>query len=477
MQKKTTLASAIGRFTDGLLACLGPGLKQHAWQSRVTRALFFTLALFALLIRQALLFLRTKDAPSTPEDNSTHSHPVAKSDVPSLLTFSRALRRLYGRHRSDAVPSLLTENEPASNPPLPIRESLFAPKKSRILVLKLDHLGDFLLAFPALSKLHARFPAADIDLLVGPWNEQLAKRLPFVSQVFTYTCLERSRRSKATAEDPELLSVLSHLPDYDYAIDLRTQPETRFILPLISARTKAGFTSFDTHLDNQINIVLPRDMESGYAKAPSNKEHQSLQMVRLVDALPASPSDYIDLPRIASSRKVPGSVAVFPTAGVNTRQWLEPNFSELVCQLCQRQEIQHVTVYLAGSSEENAYNFPPHPKLTFAAGLSLSDLIDSVSMQEICIANNSGGAHLASYCGATVVALFSGTETPEEWRPPFGPILLHTRDLPCSPCHLSEREHCPNNFECMADISVNDVLNSVLNAIKRAKSTHAGSLS
>ena len=456
---------------------MGPGLKQHAWQSHITRALFFALAVFALLIRQTLLLLRTKDVPSAPKNHSAPSRPVAKSDVPSLLTFSRALRRFYGHYRSDAVPSLVTENAPTSNTPLPIRESLFAPKKSRILVLKLDHLGDFLLAVPALSKLHARFPGAEIDLLVGPWNEHLARRLPFIHQVFTYACLARNRKAKATAEDPELLNMVNNLPEYDFAIDLRTQPETRFILPVIPARIRAGFQSFDTNLDSQINIVLPRIMESGFAKAPSNEEHQSLQMVRLVDALPASSADYIDLPSIAPSGKVPGSVAVFPTAGVNTRQWLESNFSELVCQLCQRQEVQHVTVYLATSSEESAYDFRTHPKLTFAAGLSLSTLIDSVATQEVCIANNSGGAHLASYCGATVVALFSGTETPEEWCPPFGPIFLHTRDLPCSPCHLSEREHCPNNFECMADISVNEVLHSVLTALKRAKSTHAGSLS
>jgi hypothetical protein len=45
--------------------------------------------------------------------------------------------------------------------------SLFRPRTLSIVILKLDHLGDFILAIPAITKLRSRYPQAQIDAVVG----------------------------------------------------------------------------------------------------------------------------------------------------------------------------------------------------------------------------------------------------------------------------------------------------------------------
>src|SRR5215471_9779636 len=47
----------------------------------------------------------------------------------------------------------------------------------RLLVLKLDHYGDFLIGLPALKKLRRAFPTDHITLVCGSWNVALAKEL------------------------------------------------------------------------------------------------------------------------------------------------------------------------------------------------------------------------------------------------------------------------------------------------------------
>ena len=46
----------------------------------------------------------------------------------------------------------------------------------KIVCLKLDHVGDLLIAAPALLLVRRSFPSAHITLLCGPWNAGLRSR-------------------------------------------------------------------------------------------------------------------------------------------------------------------------------------------------------------------------------------------------------------------------------------------------------------
>src|SRR5262245_59077427 len=55
----------------------------------------------------------------------------------------------------------------------------------RILLLRLERIGDLVMALPAIRDVRALAPAAQIDLVVGSWNERLAQAIPNVDRVET----------------------------------------------------------------------------------------------------------------------------------------------------------------------------------------------------------------------------------------------------------------------------------------------------
>ena len=160
-----------------------------------------------------------------------------------------------GRHDVAAVIERIPPPDWSLGPDLPARPApvdLFEPDRIRvdvqasapaehILALKLDHLGDFVLGIPALERLRAAFPAADITLVVGSWNEALARSLGIADHVLVFDAYPRN-----SLEEPVDVVGKTALFDalvtgrYDLAVDLRTDPETRFLLRNVDAALKAG---------------------------------------------------------------------------------------------------------------------------------------------------------------------------------------------------------------------------------------------
>ncbi len=178
-----------------------------------------------------------------------------------------------GRHEVAAVleriePPLWTLSERAA-PDRPEPDYAFAAlhtriearrttPSQRILLLKLDHLGDFIMGVPALEKARAAFPDAEITLVVGSWNEGMARDLGLFDHVLAFDGFPRN----SSEETDDVRGKVSEFEqrvtgDYDLAIDLRTDHDTRVLLQSARARIKAGLGS-KTQFDF-LDIFLPID--------------------------------------------------------------------------------------------------------------------------------------------------------------------------------------------------------------------------
>jgi hypothetical protein len=63
----------------------------------------------------------------------------------------------------------------------------------RVLVIKLDHLGDVITALPVFPALREAMPDAWIEVLVGPWARELMENEPSIDGVLTYESRRFSR--------------------------------------------------------------------------------------------------------------------------------------------------------------------------------------------------------------------------------------------------------------------------------------------
>lgn len=336
-----------------------------------------------------------------------------------------------------------------------MRTRQFTPQRLRILVLKLDHNGDFLLAVPAFAKLRARYPDAQIDVVIGSWNKAAAEATGFFTNIYTLDYFKALSAQKASLDDRELRILIERLPFYDYAIDFRRPYETRFLLVEMPAADYFGYRTRDPRLDDLLTNPLDIHPDDGGARSLFDETHASAQILRIVDALPFEVNDYVQLPKLGKQRpKVAGSVAVFPRVGNDARQWESKRFGQLIDQLAADPMVTRITLYAGRDDELSVIPYKAHPKIHLNAGLSFGDLFASVSEHQVCVGNNSFGVHLAGYAGTRTIALYSGHEIAEQWGPPFGDSVAVSIDAACAPCHLPDRASCPFDVLCLGDISV-----------------------
>ena len=346
------------------------------------------------------------------------------------------------------------------------RTSIFQRRQLRILAIKIDHLGDFLLAIPALSKLRARFPYAAIEIVVGSWNDSLARETNLFQTIHTYDFFRQKSSDLPKKNEDALESLLSSLGEYDIALDLRRPPDTRFLLAKTRAALKIGYGTFNEATDKALDIVLKPYRDASFVTSRLNKTSISLQMLRIVDAIPSDPNDFIQFPALGAAQATDrGSVAIFPKAGSGVREWRKSSFEELVELLVADPLIDTVEIYFSSQRDASEFAFVPHAKIRIFAALAFSDLTRCLSRNSVCVANNSGGAHLASYLGVTAIALYSGHELASEWAPQFFDSLVMHRGAQCAPCHGGSVSDCPNALFCLTDIEVNDVYRKIIEVV------------
>jgi ADP-heptose:LPS heptosyltransferase len=130
----------------------------------------------------------------------------------------------------------------------------------RLLVLKLDHYGDFLIGLPALKRLRHAFPTDHITLVCGSWNAELARRLGVADEIRAYDFFPENGAlwNGQPFEDLERFREICR-GAFDIAIDLRVDEDTRFLLEHVGAITRCGIGLRARY--PFLDIVLPPQFE------------------------------------------------------------------------------------------------------------------------------------------------------------------------------------------------------------------------
>ena len=128
----------------------------------------------------------------------------------------------------------------------------------RILIMKLDHLGDFIMGISALERARAIFAESHITLLVGSWNVDMAASLGVADEVIAFDAFPRNSTEEAADVNAMLGMFRAAVKaTYDLAVDLRTDTDTRILLREVSAPIKAGIGTRSQF--PFIDIFLPLD--------------------------------------------------------------------------------------------------------------------------------------------------------------------------------------------------------------------------
>ncbi len=104
----------------------------------------------------------------------------------------------------------------------------------KILVIRNDKLGDFMLAWPAFALLKKQYPEAEITALVPQYTAPLAEQCEWIDNVLIDT------KNKSFFKDVQLLSQNIKHNNFDVSISLFSELRTSLSLWLAGVKTRVG---------------------------------------------------------------------------------------------------------------------------------------------------------------------------------------------------------------------------------------------
>jgi ADP-heptose:LPS heptosyltransferase/GT2 family glycosyltransferase len=347
-----------------------------------------------------------------------------------------------------------------------------------ILAIKLDHIGDFITAFPAFRRIKEQFPDAELTALVAPASKNLAKLEPAIDRVIAFEFFHaRSQLGQAELSKDRLNKLERELTPYEFdlAIDLRKQGDTRNLLKSCGAKVLAGFDYRNQFPWLDISLAFEGDIQ-----LVRKHQHVSDDLVSLVDTVAAAgslervgicrPSDLASrqsafVPRLRKlgvyRRRL---VCVHPASGNEMRQWPPERFAEISNALIASEDVD---IALIGGPDEEAFaasverHIHDHSRVHNLIGkFKLDELPYFLETCALFIGNNSGPKHMAAGLGVPTVGIHSGVVDAREWGP-LGPYAVAVqRNMNCSPCYFATRDQCHRGLACLNGLTAAQIIST-----------------
>ncbi|MGY6277702.1 putative lipopolysaccharide heptosyltransferase III [Methylomonas sp. MgM2] len=349
----------------------------------------------------------------------------------------------------------------------------------RVLVVKLQHLGDVLLTSPVFSTLKQQHPHLEIDALVYADTATMLEGNPNLDTVFT---IDRAWKKSALLKLSREWQLFRKLKRRNYQLiiglteRMRAAWLARLLRPLYSVapkypqkRGKFWRDSF-SHVYGQpqlprhtVELHLDALRRLGLYPKP---EHTPLFM-------PVSPEAEQRIANLLATEKLtPKSyVVIHPTSRWMFKSWNVAGFASVLKALAER----NIPVVLVSGPDaaERAYVQKilqiqaPHSAVDLSGRLSLPELAALIAKSRCFIGLDSVAMHIAAAVQTPCVALF-GPSGELSWHPWQVPHRLLTAPFSCRPCGM---DGCGNGkiSDCLQAITPEQVVLAALSLMEAAE--------
>lgn len=364
---------------------------------------------------------------------------------------------------------------------LQILNDEFQPKNLKILVIRLDRIGDVILSLPAVEAIRRRFPNASISLMVRPYTQGIVSSHQAVDEVIPYYYEKGGRHSSILGN----IRFLREISKRHFDIAFILHPSHRsYNVPFFSGIPyrigfKTAFPFFLTH------GVIDRRHEG-----LKHESEYTLDIVRAfginettgpMPRIPVLNHEMLNISRILNKNGVRDgeSIIVFhPGASCASKKWPIERFALLGKKLMV--ETAHRLVVIGGSEEAALGEYLKREWGN--RGINLTGLLDLKSLaalfkrSTILVSNDSGPIHLAAAVGTGTFGIFGRNEaglSAMRWRALGEGHRIIQKDVGCVVC-LAHR--CTIGFECLKAVEVGEVFLKVKEMLQCATKIPDGSV-
>lgn len=363
----------------------------------------------------------------------------------------------------------------------------------RILLLRIERIGDLLMTLGSIADVRAAFPDAEIDLVVGSWNASLASVIRGVDRVETMDAPWLSRGPGAATWSTMLRQAAAwRRRRYDLAINFEGDIRSHLLMARSGAPIRVGFAhagggplltdvvAFDpsTHTATNAEALVAKAVEAAGAPAQradarrATGTHATLHLDQM----------HTEAARLRLEAEGWGGepfVAMHASGGRAIKQWHTDRFGQAISLVADDLD---ATIVLTGAPGDRALVDAARAAIgddrrviDLTGDVDLLTLAAILARCRVFLTGDTGPMHLAAAVGAPIVAVF-GPSMP--WR--YGPLAPHTRvvriDLECAPCNQIRLppERCRGKVpDCLDGIGVQLVVNAARDLVREVADAHA----
>ncbi len=345
----------------------------------------------------------------------------------------------------------------------------------RLLVIRLDRIGDVVLSTPVVQVLRQKFPHAFIAMLVRRVCQDLVQGNPYLNEVLLYDKEVEHRSAWST------LRFARGLRRYEFDTALMLHPSNRshWIPWLAGIPIRVGY---DWKAKRLLTHPLPHRKQEG----ARHEALYTLDMLRLFGIEAADPRPHVPIQAAANHRietllsaSPPDAaarlIAVHPSASCVSKRWMPERFAEVADRLIAQQKAR---ICLVADEPDAVFahqvaSAMRHPALNLAGQLNLAELAALLRHCRLLISNDSGPVHIAAAVGTPVVDIFGRNNrglSPQRWKPlGEGHVVLH-KEVGCVTCLHKE---CDIGFLCLTSLSAEEVYAAAVSVLSRAAEPQA----
>jgi ADP-heptose:LPS heptosyltransferase len=341
-----------------------------------------------------------------------------------------------------------------------LQSELDREKLESVVALRLDHLGDMVMSLPALEALRRAAPQARLTLVVGPWNQELARLWGRADRVEVWEAPWFCRPQRQTSLG-HLRSLAALLQGHDLGVELRGDLRSILALRMAGVPQRLGIS----RTGGRSLLTHPQPFVPGMHEADQASHALGGLPVRAAGRIPRlriSRDDEAQARAAWRSLGLRGKVVAFQvTSGARSKAWPLQRWARVIDGLP-----RGMSAVVLGSPQEYELTqelaaLCRRPPALAARQLPVGPLAAFLARCAALVSLDTGPAHLAAALGIPTVALFGPTLASR--YAPRGPRARYLEAMPpCKPCSL---ERCPFGNACMQRIRPQQVLRALKEAL------------
>ena len=335
---------------------------------------------------------------------------------------------------------------------------------NKILVIRVDGIGDLLNSTPAIALLRENYPSAEITVLACPLNAPVLIGNPDVDRVLVF---ERDGKHRGFKAQLQFYRELRR-EQFQLVVAMQTAMWSHLVAFLSGAPYRLG------RYQKRFKSTLTHAWRGKYSKGETHEVDRNLELVRLICKgegkrkliFHLSPDETAAAKTKLTSWGINDDmslIGIHPGGSSFDKRWPEKQYAELADRLAHD---YNATILLLHGPEEaalpqNIQNAMQSRTIIYAPE-TIRELGALLSCCDLVVCNDSGPMHLAAALDVPTVAIFGPTDH-VAWHPLSENATIVRRDMPCWPCSAHK---CKIGWECTKKLPVEPVWDATTTTVE-----------